>query len=420
MHQLWFRLALSIVVAFFCCVAAPFAFAAGLFTPEFFGAHVHRSTTATIWKEVGFGAIRLHDANVTWLDIEPSKGSWHWAHLDGIVNGALDARVDILLPLQAPPAWAAADALSQGAYGFGANTPPAHLSDWKTYITSVARRYKGKISAYEIWNEPNLKQFFSGTPEQMADLTKAAFEVIRLEDPAAKIVCSGITGDYGLEWFKRYLARAGAYCDVIAYHFYTRHERPEKMVALIRAVKEGMKLAGLEHKPLWNTETGWLISTGGAVDIASSGFPAATRVLSQSEAVAYVARALLLARSGGVERFYWYSWDHPSMGLSVGRGTGWAPAGRLYAAFAKLFANANMKQCSSKNLLWNCRIRLLTGDVIQALWTEAGTDTFVSPYRGTVLEISSTGHIEATKTIGAGDVLVVTEHPIFVRTPYDR
>ena len=73
------------------------------------------------------------------------------------------------------------------------------------------------------------------------------------------MVCAGITGDYGLPWLKRYLAAAGTSCDVVGYHFYTKHRPPEAMLDTVAEVRRAMADAGLQDRPLWNTEAGWLV-----------------------------------------------------------------------------------------------------------------------------------------------------------------
>ena len=45
----------------------------------------------------------------------------------------------------------------------------------------VATRYKGKVSAYEVWNEPNGKVFWDPEPDaaQYTELLKAAYPAIK-------------------------------------------------------------------------------------------------------------------------------------------------------------------------------------------------------------------------------------------------
>lgn len=392
------------------CAAAPQEF-----TPAFFGAHVHRSLPNALWKQAGFGALRLHDANVTWADLEPAPGRWNWSHLDRIVANAKGAGVDLLLPLQATPAWAASNPASAGAYGKGANTAPAHMSDWVAYVHAVATRYKGAIAAYEVWNEPNLTRFFNGSPRQMAALTRNAAQAIRQVDPAAKIVCSGITGNYGLSWFKDYLA-AGAdkYCDVIAYHFYVQHGAPEKMAPLIADVKKALANAGIRERALWNTETGWVIDTGGAARGAADGVPATWKALPMETALAYIPRALLIARSNGVQRFYWYSWDHGSMGLTAGRGVRLTPAARLYTNFRNYVIGAQVDACKRVGTIWNCTLVLRDRTAVDVFWSTAGTQSVQAARAGTLREIDASGEIRRSRSLAADAEVEIGPKPVFI------
>jgi hypothetical protein len=387
-----------------------------VFDRKFFGVHVHRSVQNSLWKQVGFGAIRLHDNNVTWAELEPVKGGWQWDRLDKIIQNARSANVEVLLPLQATPTWAASDPRSAGAYGLGANTMPAKIEDWDAYVATIANRYKGTVAAYEVWNEPNLKQFFNGTPKEMAELTKHASEVIHRVDPAAKVVCSSITGSYGIDWLRKYIgAGAGKYCDVIGYHFYPHHQPPEKMLPIIDAVQKVLNEAGLSGKPLWNTETGWLISTGGAVDAKAAGFDSDAKVLNSDEAAAYVPRALLLSRYMGVDRFYWYAWDDASMGLSASRGEGWTRPAQVYADFQKLVSQSQLNRCQNTGALWQCQLQLRGGERLFVLWSDGNIQSVRSPQSGSLMGIVATGEIKSLRTIGKGESIQVNAEPVFIR-----
>ncbi|PWF40438.1 GH39 family glycosyl hydrolase [Massilia glaciei] len=394
-------------------LAPPCAGAPQTFTPAFFGAHVHRAGN-DLWKRAGLGALRLHDSNVTWAELEPERGRRDWRNLDRIVASARGARVELLLPLQGTPRWAASEPRRAGAYGMGANTAPARLADWSAYVGAVARRYKGVVGAYEIWNEPNLARFFSGAPQQMAALTRSAARAIRQIDPAAKVVCAGITGSYGLRWFKDYLA-AGANkdCDVIAYHFYVHHGSPEKMVPVIKQVRAAMRGAGIGDMPIWNTETGWVIDDGRG-NLPAAGVPSGWRALSMETAVAYVPRALLLARSNGVERFYWYSWDHGTMGLTSGRGTGMTPAARVYTSFRNYVMGGRVGRCAREGALWRCALVLRDGTRAEAWWSERGRHTFRPARAGSLLRINERGEIERVRQLAARSPLAAGPTPLFI------
>ena len=406
---------LNLLVAVILITASSIAFGEQNFERLFFGTHLLRGEQSDLWKQVGFGSVRLHDNNVTWADLEPIKGDWRWGHLDKLIENARSSNLDILLTLEASPTWAASDSSSAGAYGLGANTMPARLEDWDDYVTALAKRYKGIVKAYEIWNEPNLAQFFKGTPVEMAVLTKRTAEIIHSIDPAAKVVCSSITSDYGIPWLNKYLAAgAGQYCDVIGYHFYNHHQPPEKMVPLIASVRELIKNSGGNAKPLWNTETGWLISQGGSVDYASAGFNQGVKVLSRDEATAYIPRALLLARYAGVDRFYWYGWDNKAMGLTALSGAYWSRPARLYADFLKLISNSKLDNCLNSNELWSCQLRLQGGSNLYVYWSPSTTKSLSVQNAGDLLGIDTTGEIKKIRTVKVGESLQIKDEPIFI------
>ena len=385
------------------------------FDPTYFGMHVHRSVPNTIWKKANIGSIRLHDANVTWLDLEQSPGVWNWEKLDRIVFNALSAKVDILLPLQGTPTWAASDSTSKGAYGMGANTMPKNIEYWNAYVSKVATQYKGKIAAYEIWNEPNLKQFFNGTPEELAILVKSASKIIHAIDPNAKVVCSGITSDYGIDWLKRFFATGvGKSCDVISYHFYTHHEPPETMVSTIKAVKSAMSEYGLSHLPLWNTETGWLIGNKIEIDHEAAGFKSDAKVIDQIEAASFVTRSLILAKYFGVERFYWYSWDHKSMGLTGDMGRVITTSSNAYKTVSGLLIDSRLEICTVENKYWKCDFNSKNYNSFSILWATEGKTTYAKKEKRHAYKLSGVGDFDEIEysdqvTLNANSIVLLKE-----------
>ena len=146
--------------------------------PSFFGLHIHNAGAKTPWPSVAVPEWRLWDAHVSWADLEPARGMWHFDTLDRYVSMAQEHNTEILLTFGYTPAWASArpDEHSASKPGFAAE--PKNLEDWRTFVETVASRYKGRIHSYEIWNEPNLKQFWSGSTDQLVAMTRMASEVI--------------------------------------------------------------------------------------------------------------------------------------------------------------------------------------------------------------------------------------------------
>lgn len=328
--------------------------------PEtFFGMHIHYFATSTPWPSVAFGSLRLWDAYVTWPRVEPKQGTWDFTGLDKYVDAASRRKVDVVLPLGLSPSWVSSRPEEKSTYGLGNAAQPASLDAWRDYVRRIATRYKGRIFAYEIWNEPNMKQFYSGSVAEMLQLTSAAYKIVKEIDPQA-IVCSpSATNQDGVEWLDQYLSQGGGkYADVVGFHFYANPEPPEKMLPLIRQVKAVMQKHNLGNKPLWNTETGWAIQNQLSVVQAA---PASTRfnsvVLSQDEASAYVARTHILNWAANIQRVYWYSWDNKVMGLTEGDGKTAKKPALAYGEVRKWLLGAQTRSCgSSTEGTWTCQI----------------------------------------------------------------
>lgn len=343
--------------------------ASGPVPREYFGMHIHNADARTPWPSARFGSWRLWDAHVSWPQLQPGRGRWDFRRLDKYVAMAELAGVDVLLPLGLSPAWASARPAERSAYGPGNAAEPAVFEDWRLYVRTVAERYKGRIRNYELWNEPNLKNFYSGSVENMLRLGQDAYAVLKEVDPGNRLAAPATTeGGRHLDWLDRYLALGGGqYMDILSHHFYVPRESPEAMADVMRDIRALMQKHGVASKPVWNTETGWWIDTPNAAKTFTS-----WKKLALPEAAAYVSRALLLGWALGMERFYWYSWEHSNMGLIDE--TTWVlnEAGRAYIETQAWMEGAVMSDCLFSNGRWTATLRRGARETARVVWLEAG------------------------------------------------
>ena len=133
------------------------------FQKTYFGLHIHHldRPSRRLGRACPSPAWRLWDAEINWPDLEPNKGQWNFERLDRYVSLAQQHGTSILFTLGGSPPWASARPQSLSNYSPGFTAEPANLEDWRIYVRTVVSRYKGRIPAYEIWNEPNLKDFWS-------------------------------------------------------------------------------------------------------------------------------------------------------------------------------------------------------------------------------------------------------------------
>jgi hypothetical protein len=322
---------------------------------SYFGIHLHRPSSET-WPQLPFSEWRLWDSkNAIWYNLEPSKGQWDFSQLDQSVKIAEQHKIGLLLTLGQTPPWASSRPNDPPAWRHGGAAPPADEEDWKNYVRTVVTRYQGRIQAYEVWNEPNLKEFYTGTREQLFALAKDAYQIIHEIDPHAIVVSPSVTGGYDVGWFKHYLDLGGGkYADAIGYHVYSSPYNPEAAVQVIQQLKAAIHDHGLD-KPLWNTESGYMIQSN--FETVHAGRGSLSRLLSPDEAIGYVMRAYIVNWAAGVSRLYWYDWDSNPMGIGDNLGKQKKPAANGYATVEGWLVGAVLENCHA-NLEddWVCEL----------------------------------------------------------------
>ena len=334
----------------------------------FFGLHIFLPRQIPQWPDVGFGTWRLWDtAGTTWTAINPQRDRWNFDALDDAVARAERGGVDALLTLGQTPRWASSDPDRPGPHGAGSSAPPRDIADWVRYVEVVALRYKGRIRAYEIWNEPRIagldrrhdSQFFHGSAADLVALTKAAQEVIKRVDPQALVASPGFDGEeLGERRVAAYFEAGGLCCfDVMSMHFYPHSAdiAPETLPRRVARLRALMARHGV-NRPIWNTEFGYLHAQAGADvrPLQPSGFLSV--VLPPDLARAYLLRSFILGAGAGIERFYWFAWDAHSAGLISARPNRRpTSAAAAYRSLVDWLVGGRVSECGNAGARWECR-----------------------------------------------------------------
>ena len=248
-----------------------------------------------LYAKMGGRMMRLWDAGfpLNWQTNEPvAQGQYDDAYSDLCIDrlrahGIAPLPVlggSWITPISEPdktwPAWliAASTKVSAGAWfasqGYQAFLPPEAL--WRTHIRRMAERYQGKITHWEVMNEPNIwMPTASGQSTGASNYVpylKSAAEELRAADPAVKIVGFCPTGDMGststVPFLREGFAAGGLdYADAVSFHPYAAahlgsSNPADTAIAAIRAETE-KKRAGV---PLWNTEVYYLNEAGARGD----------------------------------------------------------------------------------------------------------------------------------------------------------
>ncbi|MEZ5119120.1 MAG: glycosyl hydrolase [Candidatus Nanopelagicales bacterium] len=341
-------------------VALPSAAHAKPVSPEQFGLHV-ASLGAGATPAVSVKSVRLWDAGVRWDEINPKKGQYNWAPLDRAVSAAEAAgATEILYVLGSTPSWAASTFSDVDLYGPGTASYPKKSKYYLRFTKKVVKRYKGRITSYQIWNEANTRSFYNGGKFdgwiKLAKLTKKASKTIRSIDRKADIVAASSTvipvASFQTEsFFYRYLRelkKRSVKFDAVSVHLYPVNPKqgPDARVASINAVRRVMKRVGLK-KPLWDTE----VNYGDRRD------PGRLVVPKPKKAATYVSRTYLDSARYNIERTFWYGWDINVLGISLSNPDG-SPtrAGQAYLNTRDWMLAGSWKGCKTKGKVTTCKV----------------------------------------------------------------
>ncbi len=219
---------------------------------------------------------------VPWAGVQPlhpdtpfGLGAPRWDQLDKVVNAAAARGMGILGVLNSTPMWATNSTPINGQ--------PANFDRFAAFAKSVALRYGDKISAYEVWNEPNSIQFWNTLdPAAYTEMLKKTYTA--LKQAAAQIgtditVIGGVVGA-GKTWpgltmnpvdFVRKMYEAGAhgYFDALSFHPYNfewkfsvgenlpwKEGMPLYQLNKIRELMDSFLEEGQEQIKIWITEYG--------------------------------------------------------------------------------------------------------------------------------------------------------------------
>jgi hypothetical protein len=120
---------------------------------------------------------------VEWHTIEHGPDNIEWEHLDRAVEASNAFGFKLLLSVTHAPDWTRATTLESG--------PPTDYAQFGRFMGQLATRYKGRVAAYELWNEPNLGREWRGDtldPARFVALVAQGAAAVRAADPDAVII----------------------------------------------------------------------------------------------------------------------------------------------------------------------------------------------------------------------------------------
>lgn len=207
--------------------------------------------------------------DVDWSGIESTRGRYSWDNVDRVVLAIQSRGMKVLALPAYTPAWAR----PAGTTSHHPPTDPAHFA---AFVGAAAARYAPKgVLAWEIWNEPNIPNFWEPKPDVAAYVTllRAASAAIRAVAPSATVVTGGLSPasdssdgryvDPRTFATKMYQLGAGSSFDALGVHPYSFPALPSDVRTAswntfqkMTTIRETMVANGDAAKKIWLTETG--------------------------------------------------------------------------------------------------------------------------------------------------------------------
>jgi polysaccharide biosynthesis protein PslG len=218
-----------------------------------------------------------------WHQIERQKDNFDFSFYDNFVNNAKANEKKILAGLAYSTPW-----INNGKIKDYISRDD--LKYFINYVEVTVKRYKGKIDAWEIWNEPNWL-FWKGTDKEFFELSRLTADKIREIDPDAYIV--GGSFQRLPHNFIKNMNRAGAMENLNALSFHPYDVNPK---ASIRLLDDFFKLASkIDFKgDIWISEMGYP---------TSGWYPS---MVSLKNLPSYVIKTIAPAAACGTRVFIWY------------------------------------------------------------------------------------------------------------------
>jgi hypothetical protein len=300
----------AVLVCALAALTAPAAATSVRIRHVFFGTHDRSGVSYTAIQE---GSVRLWDVGVRWDKVETvRRGHYDWTALDALVTDAQAAHAEVTMVV----------AMTPGFYASDPTKPPTDITAYKSFVQALMQRYRtfqGQrgISAYQVWNEGNVPQYWTGTPAELAALTRAMWQVRNQWDPQAKVIAPPMVTrtPSELDAMTAYDAQrvngvpVWKYVDAVALSLYplpTYGQRtgvPEDSMRILHEVRARLRgLGAPADEPVWATEINYGLPTGNGPDLGAD-------PISTARQEANVARTYLLSAAHGISRVFWYRYD---------------------------------------------------------------------------------------------------------------
>lgn len=260
--------------------------------------------------------VRTLRVSLGWDELEPEPDRYDFTFWDAFVELADGYGITLLPYVAYTPRWN-----SSGSESDFWRTPPRDLDEFAELMGLLAARYQRQIRSWEIWNEPDNRDYWLGSAAEYAALLRHGAAAVHAVDARLAVVAGGLAGH--LEFASALFEQHGvaSFIDVVNLHAYYETWNPEPIETLPSYVAEAAELIERHGggQRLWMAEIGYgNFREGSRVSEATSAHFAHEHTLGY-QAVALVRSLALLLSSPSVSLVAWYELkDPPDTDVMIG------------------------------------------------------------------------------------------------------
>ena len=236
--------------------------------------------------------VRMVRERLRWSDVEPEPGCFDWKQYRLNADLLAERGIRISGVYHDAPRWAKS------------NTPrlPSDLLANYRFARKLAREFRGAMTVWEFWNEPDIGFAPEGAWDYAAAL-KSAYLGFKAGDPDVTVAPGGYARTPLMNYSHVVLLNgAGWYADLFNMHTYAVIRDFPAVVGDVRAL---LSRHGLGHLPIWFTENGSNME-GAAQE--ESGIPGIRRHSPAQELLVaeYLAKMMITMQFLGVGRDFFF------------------------------------------------------------------------------------------------------------------
>jgi len=196
---------------------------------------------AKMLRRAGIGWVR---ERLSWGGVQPKDEGFQWDRYETVASALAGQGVHVYQIFHDSPGWTHP--------GDERTRCPDDLRTVYRFARAAGEHFKGRILAWEPWNEPDIS-FFPDLADRYAGVQKAAYLGFKAADPELMVLsCSLCAGPGG---FAHNLFECGIadYYDIFNYHVYAN---PKDYPRLIKGYLDLAAQYGCGDRPGWLTEAG--------------------------------------------------------------------------------------------------------------------------------------------------------------------